>query len=80
MDNIYDPHMMPFFLEGKTDGEWVLMVNGFTGSPASVRPLAEHLNHGGNGYNVLCMLLPAHGTHLDDLFRSRWKKWFLAGW
>ncbi len=71
--------MIPFFLEGKTDDECVLIIHGFTGSPASVRPLAEYLNRSGEGYNVSCMLLPEHGTDMDDLFRSRWKKWFTAG-
>lgn len=79
MDKQIDPHMMPFFLEGKTEDDCVLIIHGFTGSPASVRPLAEFLNRKGNGFNVKCMLLPEHGTDMADLFRSRWKKWYSAG-
>jgi len=40
-----------------------LLLHGFTGSPASLRPLGEYL--AANGVAVVCPLLPGHGT-------SRW--------
>ena len=73
-----NPYVKPFFLEGSTRDECILIIHGFTGSPASVRPLAEHLNHQGEGFNVRCMLLPEHGTRMQDLMHSSWKKWFSA--
>lgn len=74
----FNPHARPFFLQGSIPDQCILMIHGFTGSPAGVRPLAEYLNRHGEGYNVYCMLLPEHGTRMEDLARSRWKKWFSA--
>ena len=39
----------------------ILLVHGFTGSPASMRPWAEYLNQ--RGYTVKVPLLPGHGTN-----------------
>ncbi|MHB1452795.1 MAG: alpha/beta hydrolase [Saccharofermentanales bacterium] len=74
----FNPHVRPFFLEGGIPDECILIIHGFTGSPAGVRPLAEYLNRHGEGYNVCCMLLPEHGTSMEDLLKSRWKKWYTA--
>ena len=76
---LMNPEASPFFLKGMIDDECVLIIHGYTGSPASIRPLADYLNNNGEGYNVCGILLPEHGTNMDDLFKSRWKKWFLAG-
>ena len=43
----------------------VLLVHGYTGSPASMRPWAEYLNQ--RGYTVRVPLLPGHGTKQEDL-------------
>jgi carboxylesterase len=61
----------PFFLEGGPVG--VLMVHGFTGSPAELRPVADELNR--RGLTVDVPLLPGHGTTPDDCNRSTLNDW-----
>lgn len=51
----------------------VLLVHGFTGSPASMRPWAEYLNQ--RGYTVKVPLLPGHGTTPHDLNLVKWQEW-----
>jgi carboxylesterase len=51
----------------------VLLVHGFTGSPASMRPWAEHLAD--QGYAVEVPLLPGHGTRWQDLNQVAWTDW-----
>lgn len=64
----------PYLLSGGTKG--VLLVHGFTGSPAEMRPLADYLH--GCGYTVLAPLLPGHGTSIEDLEQKHWLDWYLA--
>ena len=52
----------------------VLLVHGFTGSPASMRPWAEALN--ARGYAVEVPLLPGHGTRWQDLNAVAWTSWY----
>lgn len=49
----------------------VLVLHGFTGSPASMRPLAEDLAE--RGFAVELPLLPGHGTHWKHLARTTWQ-------
>ncbi|MGH2637060.1 MAG: alpha/beta hydrolase [Actinomycetota bacterium] len=51
----------------------VLMVHGFTGSPASMRPIGEWL--AGQGLAVEGVRLPGHGTDVEDLRSRRWTEW-----
>ena len=51
----------------------ILLVHGFTGSPASMRPWAEYLNQ--RGYTVKVPLLPGHGTTPHDLNLVKWQEW-----
>jgi carboxylesterase len=51
----------------------VLLVHGFTGSPASTRPLGEWLV--GHGLAVEGVRLPGHGTDLEDLRDRRADEW-----
>ncbi len=51
----------------------IVLVHGFTGSPASMRPWAEFLNN--EGYTVRVPLLPGHGTNPDDLNLVKWQEW-----
>lgn len=51
----------------------ILLVHGFTGSPASMRPWAEYLNQ--RGYTVKVPLLPGHGTTPEDLNLVKWQEW-----
>ena len=49
----------------------ILVLHGFTGSPASMRPLAEDL--AARGFAVELPRLPGHGTHVKDLMKVRWQ-------
>ncbi|MEY3736348.1 MAG: hypothetical protein RLZZ251_64 [Actinomycetota bacterium] len=51
----------------------VLLLHGFTGSPASMRPWAEYLNQ--RGYTVSVPLIPGHGTRWEDLNKVSWQQW-----
>lgn len=51
----------------------VLLIHGYTGSPASMRPWAEYLNQ--KGYTVRVPLLPGHGTKPEDLNQIKWQQW-----
>lgn len=51
----------------------IVLVHGFTGSPAAMRPWAEFLN--ARGYSVRVPLLPGHGTEPADLNRVEWPEW-----
>ena len=52
------PGAEPFRMEGGPAG--ALLLHGFTGSPASMRPLGDSL--ASHGVAVVCPLLPGHGT------------------
>lgn len=51
----------------------ILLVHGFTGSPAGMRPWGEYLNQ--LGYTVTVALLPGHGTVAQDLNHVKWQEW-----
>jgi carboxylesterase len=54
----------------------VVVLHGFTGSPASMRPWAEDLN--ARGYAVEMPLLPGHGTTWVDANTTTWRDWYAA--
>jgi carboxylesterase len=54
----------------------VVMSHGFTGSPHSVRPWAEHL--AAAGFAVRLPLLPGHGTSWQDMATRSWREWHRA--
>jgi carboxylesterase len=58
--------------DGRRTG--VLVLHGFTGSPAAVRPWAEHLAEA--GYAVSVPRLPGHGTRWQDLNRTTYADWY----
>ncbi len=58
----------PFFWEGKTDTAF-LLIHGFTGSPYEIKPIGEYFFH--KGHTVLGILLPGHGTKVEDLVPTR---------
>ncbi|PZS20668.1 MAG: hypothetical protein DLM57_00745 [Pseudonocardiales bacterium] len=64
----------PFAADGGPIG--VVLSHGFTGTPASMLPWAEHL--AAAGYTVRLPLLPGHGTRWQDTNRSRWTDWYRA--
>src|ERR1700742_4131618 len=51
----------------------VLLVHGFTGTPVEMRFLGEELAHA--GFRAHGMLLPGHGTRVEDLDRTTWRDW-----
>lgn len=51
----------------------VLVLHGFTGSPAGVAPLARHLADA--GHSVELPRLPGHGTNWRDLETTTWHDW-----
>jgi carboxylesterase len=51
----------------------VLVVHGFTGTPASVRGIAEAM--AAAGYDVELPRLPGHGTTVDDMLTTDWSAW-----
>ena len=66
------PGAEPFSAAGGRVG--VLLCHGFTGSPASMRPWAEHL--AAAGFTVELPLLPGHGTSWQDMQPTRWTDWY----
>jgi carboxylesterase len=52
----------------------VLLVHGFTGSPASMKPWGRHLAE--QGYAVEVPVLPGHGTRWQDLNQVAWTDWY----
>jgi len=65
----------PFFFDGKKKDECILLLHGFTGSPADMLPIASYLNKDGEGYPVCGILLPGHGTKMEDMMHCNWKMW-----
>jgi carboxylesterase len=61
-----------FTLNGGKIG--VLVIHGFTGSPATIKPWAEFLNH--QGYTVIAPCLPGHGSTWQELNNTNWQDWF----
>ena len=51
----------------------VLLTHGLTGSPYSMRHLAEFFQQ--NGFRVMAVLLPGHGTQPGDLLEVTWQEW-----
>ena len=51
----------------------VLVVHGFTGTPASVRGIAEAM--AAAGYDVELPRLPGHGTAVEDMLATNWADW-----
>lgn len=61
----------PFSVEGGPVG--VLVLHGFTGSPFSVRGIAEAMANA--GCSVEMPLLPGHGTALEDMLPTTFADW-----
>lgn len=70
---LYSPQINPIFRKGKKNAA-VLLLHGFTGTPDSMRTLANHLHH--LGFTVSAPLLAGHGTTRENLARSNWKSWY----
>ena len=64
----------PFAADGGPVG--VLVLHGFTGSPQTVRPWAEHL--AGAGLTVRAPLLAGHGAGWRELAATGWTDWYAS--
>lgn len=53
-----------------------LLIHGFAGSPAEIRPLVDYLAD--EGLTVAAPVLPGHGTSPEDLRRTRFPMWIRA--
>lgn len=62
----------PYHHDGGPIG--VLLCHGFTGTPQSLRPWAEHL--ASHDLTVTLPLLPGHGTRWQELNRTTWPDWY----
>jgi len=67
-----DARTRAFAVDG--DGPGCLLLHGFTGTPAEMRPLGEHLAE--RGFAVRAPLLPGHGALVEDLARTTWRDWY----
>jgi carboxylesterase len=59
---------------GGSGPDGVLLCHGFTGSPHSMRPWAEHLER--DGFRVALPRLPGHGTTWQEMNATRWPDWY----
>jgi carboxylesterase len=66
------PDAEPWLHHGGDIG--VVCCHGFTGTPSSMRPWAEHL--AAAGMSVALPRLPGHGTRWQDLNATRWPDWY----
>lgn len=72
MTGYIHPHAAPFSLEGERP-DAVLLLHGWTGSPAHVRVLGTELNDA--GFAVHGPLLAGHGTSVEDMVGTGWRDW-----
>ncbi len=66
-----DAVCQPIDLPGGEHG--VLLLHGFTGTAAHMRPLAEALHAA--GFTVAAPNLPGHGTQMQDMLQCTWQDW-----
>ncbi len=66
------PGAEPFAADGGPVG--VLLIHGFTGSPASMTPWAQHLHAA--GFTVRVPRLPGHGTRWQEMNITTWQDWY----
>lgn len=66
------PNSESIYLPGGKTG--VLILHGFTGSPASVLPWAHGVHEA--GFTVSVPLIQGHGTSWQELNRSQWQDWY----
>ena len=70
MSNIPESEPLRLFA-GKTG---ILMIHGFTGSPASIKPWALAMRD--KGLSVCVPRLAGHGTQWSDLNKVQWQDWY----
>ncbi len=62
----------PWAAQGDSTG--ILLIHGFTGSPASMTPWGKRLAD--QGWSVQVPRLPGHGTRWQDMNITRWQDWY----
>lgn len=69
------PGAEPFASQGSGDNAEIglLLIHGFTGSPRSLRPLADLLAE--RGFCIELPRLPGHGTHPKDMQNTEYRDW-----
>jgi carboxylesterase len=72
MPVLLHPLAAPFTFAGERD-DAVLLLHGWTGSPAHLRLLGRALNDA--GFPVHAPLLAGHGTRIEDMVRTGWRDW-----
>ncbi len=68
------PECQPFHFEGGKHG--VLLLHGFTGTAAHMRPIGEGLRD--RGFTVKAINLPGHAVSMDAMAKSGWQEWLDA--
>lgn len=68
------PKAEPFFHQGNRTG--CLLIHGFTGSPSAMLPFGKELSS--QGYSVLAIRLPGHGTNIENLHTTTVIDWLAA--
>ena len=66
------PGAEPWSFDGGDVG--ILVLHGFTGSPASVRPWGQALS--AEGWTIRVPRLPGHGTTWQEMNKTRWQDWY----
>jgi carboxylesterase len=59
---------------GPAAGIGVLLIHGFTGSPASMTPWGQSLSQ--NGWTIRVPRLPGHGSRWQDMNLTTWEDWY----
>ncbi|HIS69456.1 MAG TPA: alpha/beta hydrolase [Candidatus Gallacutalibacter stercoravium] len=70
-----NPMSRPFEFDGPKD-HGVLVLHGFTATPGTVLPLGRAIAQ--SGHYVRGILLPGHGTCVEDMAATRWQQWLGA--
>ena len=52
----------------------VLLIHGFTGSPASMTPWGKSLSE--HGWSIRVPRLPGHGSRWQDMNLTTWEDWY----
>lgn len=68
------PVCKPVDIAGNEHG--ILLMHGFTGTPAHMRKLADAIAE--KGYTVKSICLPGHATTEDDMAKADWLQWLQA--
>lgn len=77
MTDYFHPHAEPWRLEG-SNGQAVVLLHGYTGSPSHWRPLGVDINQA--GYTVVCPALAGHGTSLEDMQTTGKEDWLASAY